>query len=123
MEPELDPVRYAYGTLGGAEVPDPPEALLVFREREGTTVIVPRTQAADLSAAGSFACERITLQVPSDLAAVGFLAAVTTALAEAGIGVNAVSAFHHDHLFVPAGHGARALSVLRQLQDRYRDLP
>ncbi len=43
----------------------------------------------------------ITRDVLSALDVVGFLAAVTAALADAGIGANAVSAFFHDHLFVP----------------------
>ena len=37
-----------------------------------------------------------------------------TRLAAAGISVNAVSAFHHDHLFVPED---RAEEALRLLQD------
>jgi hypothetical protein len=43
----------------------------------------------------------ITLTVHSDLAAIGFLAAITRKLADGGISVNPVSAFYHDHLFVP----------------------
>ena len=44
----------------------------------------------------------ITLDVHSSLESVGFLAAVSARLAAAGIPCNAVSAFHHDHLFVPS---------------------
>lgn len=58
---------------------------------------------------------RITLQVHSDLEGVGLTAAVSTALAEAGIACNVVAAFHHDHLFVPWERREEALAVLEQV--------
>lgn len=63
----------------------------------------------------TFASRLITLTVHSALDAVGFLAAVTARLAETGISVNAVSAFHHDHLFVPADRAEDAMAVLREI--------
>ena len=60
----------------------------------------------------------ITLTVHSALDAVGFLAAVTARLAAAGIGANPVSAFFHDHLFVPAARADEALALLRSLAFR-----
>jgi hypothetical protein len=57
----------------------------------------------------------ITLNVHSALDAVGFLSAVMQALTAAGISSNAVSAFYHDHLFVPLNRAEEALQVLREL--------
>jgi hypothetical protein len=57
----------------------------------------------------------ITLEIHSSLDAVGFLAAITARLAEAGMGVNPVSAFYHDHLFVPADRAAEALRILETI--------
>jgi hypothetical protein len=57
----------------------------------------------------------ITLEIHSSLEAVGFLAAITRRLAEAGMGVNPVSAFFHDHLFVPADRAREAVTILKQL--------
>jgi hypothetical protein len=54
----------------------------------------------------------VTLTVHSALDAVGFLAAITTRLAAAGISVNAVSAFFHDHLFVPVGRAEETVEIL-----------
>ena len=43
----------------------------------------------------------------SDLEALGFLARVVTELAARKISVNAVSAYHHDYLFIPTRHADR----------------
>ena len=47
---------------------------------------------------------------------VGFLAAITTRLAAAGVSVNAVSAFHHDHLFVPYDRADDTLTLLQNME-------
>jgi hypothetical protein len=52
------------------------------------------------------------LTILASLNAVGVLAAVSAVLADAGIPCNAVSAFHHDHLFVPRESAQRALELL-----------
>ena len=57
----------------------------------------------------------ITLNVHSSLDAVGFLAAITTRLATAGMGVNPVSGYFHDHLFVPADRADEAMAILEAL--------
>lgn len=86
-----------------------------FHERKGITVIATRQQADanGLRFDMSWAC--ITLEVRLSLSAVGFLTAVTASLALAGISVNPVSAFYHDHLFVPYGKKEQALEVLMAL--------
>lgn len=57
----------------------------------------------------------ITCDIHSSLEAVGFLAVITTRLAERGMGCNPVSGFFHDHLFVPVETGEEAVGVLREL--------
>jgi hypothetical protein len=57
----------------------------------------------------------ITLNVHSSLEAVGFMAAISTKLAENGIGVNPVSGYYHDHCFVPLGKANEAMKVLQDL--------
>ncbi len=84
-------------------------AILMFREPEGVTIISPATQADAALAKWAM----ITLSIHSDLEAVGFLAAITTALAAMDIPVNAVSAFFHDHIFVPYGRRDDAVECLR----------
>ncbi len=86
-----------------------------FCELEGVTVIVTQTQAGNAGwpAEDLWAC--ITLMVHSSLHAVGFLAAITAALAREGISVNPVSAYYHDHLFVPWDERERAMEALSAL--------
>jgi len=91
------------------------EAQLVFRESEGVTLVLPRREAERLKLNGVFPSRMITLSVHSGLDAVGFLAAVTAKLAEHGISVNAVSAYFHDHLFVPADRAREAIEILSDL--------
>jgi hypothetical protein len=115
MRPSLQRGTYLF-----CSVPEAPEAVrsaavASFREAEGTTLVVEEEEAARLGLAGEFRSAWITLEVASDLAAVGFLARVAAALADEGIPCNAISAVHHDHLFVPANDAARAIAALVKL--------
>ena len=92
------------------------EALMTFREAEGITSLVERRRADELRLPYSLVNAWITMNVYSDLASVGFLAAISNALADAGISCNVVSAFHHDHLFVPYDRRHDALRILQQLR-------
>lgn len=116
MTPQLYPEVYVFATLPpGAALPAGPEPVMRFVEREGTTLILAETHAKAAGLAGMFRCRMITLDIHSSLEAVGFLAAITARLAAAGMGVNPVSAFYHDHLFVPAERADEALAILLEL--------
>jgi hypothetical protein len=92
--------------------------LMVFRENEGTTLIVERTAADKAGLSYKASWSMITLSIHSDLEAVGFLAAISNALAKEGISVNAVSAYYHDHLFVPIEKAENAMDALQRLSKR-----
>ncbi|MFI0842398.1 ACT domain-containing protein [Mesorhizobium sp. IMUNJ 23232] len=91
------------------------EPVMLFREAEGITLILREEDADAAGLAKTFPCRMITLEIHSSLEAVGFLAAITARLAAAGMGVNPVSAFYHDHLFVPAGRAEEAMAILREM--------
>jgi uncharacterized protein len=86
--------------------------MLTFREQEGTTLIVTLAEAKAAALRYQFPSRMITLNAFSALDAVGFLAAVTARLTHAGISANAVSGFHHDHLFVPVDRAEEAMRLL-----------
>jgi len=116
MKPELWPGIFVFCTIPITEsVPVSITPLMTFREQEGTTLVIPRDEAEAAGLAYAFASRLITLTVHSALDAVGFLAAITAHLAAAGISVNAVSAFHHDHLLVPVDRADEAMGVLREI--------
>ncbi len=87
-----------------------------FREGEGISIIVERNVADGAGLKYDFVSRIITLSVHSSLHAVGFLAAVAGKLASAGISLNLVSAYYHDHLFVPVNAADRAMKLLAELQ-------
>jgi hypothetical protein len=121
MTPELLAGTYVFATLApGIAQPEGLAPMMIFREREGVTLIVAEATAEAAGLSASFRCRMITLNIHSSLEAVGFLAAITKRLASAGMGVNPVSAFYHDHLFVPAERAQEALVLLRQLAKENR---
>jgi hypothetical protein len=85
-----------------------------FREDEGITIILPFDEALAAGLAVDFQAAWITLGLETSLEGVGLTAAVSGALAAAGIACNVAAARRHDHLFVPYPRGADALQILRQ---------
>lgn len=116
MRPRLDGRTFVFVTMQrGGKTLEGVAPIMTFAEREGTTFIVTQDEALAAGIEGTFPCRMITLDIHSSLEAVGFLAAILPHLAAAGIGVNPVSAYHHDHLFVPSDRAEDALAILRTM--------
>ena len=123
MEPKAYEERFLFASVGGANLLGLANYLdsieCIYKEEEGLTVLFTediKDEVSELSLVkveGPFT--KITLTVNSDLMAVGFLAKITEALAKEGISVNAFSAYHHDHLFVPYGSKDKTMEVLKGL--------
>jgi hypothetical protein len=116
MRPVLSPERWAFCHLP-PDTPPPASlgAIVTVREAEGWTAVIPAAvaNAAGLAHAGAY--RQITLTVHSSLAAVGLTAAVSRALADAGIACNMVAGYYHDHAFVPEANAEAALAALGRL--------
>jgi hypothetical protein len=127
MEPRLSVEKFFM-----ASVPKPQTVALasyleyvlcMYREKEGVTTVFSHEmgdEIAKLAGAplvGPLAL--ITLDVYSDLMAVGFIHSVTGALAKEGISVNVLSAYYHDHLLVPYERKDDAMKVLKGLQSAF----
>jgi len=115
MQPVLDPETYVFATTQEPDVFAHLPAIMRFRESEGETLILaaPDAESLNLQTSGLYA--RITLSVHSALDAVGFLAAVCSALAKEGISTNAVAGYYHDHIFVPQPRADDAMVILQDL--------
>lgn len=118
MAPELRPETFVYCTFPDFQLPVGINPICTFREAEGMTAIVERSQALRAKLPHIFEARLITLTVHSSLEAIGFLAMISTSLANEGIPCNAVAAFHHDHLFIPVERASDALSLLEALSQR-----
>ena len=115
MAARLDPETYVFATLPAEASYSSLAPRMTFAEAEGMTLILTKSEAEAQGIPFEYPCRMITLTVHSSLAAVGFLARITTALAANGISVNPVSAFHHDHLFVPEDRADEVMSLLADL--------
>ncbi len=89
--------------------------IVTVRETEGLTVVVEEERARKADLQVLYRATWITLDVHSDLQAVGLTAAVAAALGRAGMSCNVVAGAFHDHLFVPVESGVAAMEVLRRM--------
>lgn len=114
IQPHLNPGEYTFCTLP-AESVVPSSAISVFLEAEGKSIILPVQDAQRLGYIFTYRAAWITLQLYSDLTAVGLTAKVSTALANADISCNIIAGYHHDHLFVPVHRADEAMAILNKL--------
>ena len=115
MSPQLNAGEYVFCTLRDAQLPNGLEIVGSFREQEGLTVILERSQAEHAAFSFDYLAAWITLNVHSALEAVGLTAAFASALGKAGISCNVIAGYYHDHLFVGQADAERAMQVLRDL--------
>lgn len=120
MDARLLPGQYVFSHLTDRR-PDPGlEVLASVIEPEGLSVVLTREQADEAGCPYEFVAGWITLGVHSALHAVGLTAAVSSALADAGVSCNVIAGFHHDHLLVPLERAPEALTILRALAEGAR---
>jgi len=116
MKPVLNGGEYVFCSFGKDDGVDLKEAVCIFKESEGLSVILPKKVADENHYNYSFVSSWITLTVHSSLDAVGLTAAVSRALAENNISANMVAGYYHDHVFVARRDADRAMRVLSALK-------
>ena len=107
--------EFVFICLADRKIPLGLSPVMMFQEREAMTLIITRQQAETAGLSFVYPCRMITLAIHSSLEAVGFMAHISAMLADAGISVNPVAGFYHDHLFVPVAKADDAMALLRTL--------
>lgn len=118
MEPVLNEGAYYFSTIEDWQILPVSDVIAVVQEKEGVSVIVSEDIAQKYRLKAQFKSAWITLNVHSDLAAVGLTAAFASALGKANISCNVVAGNYHDHIFVPYEQAELAMETLRALQQQ-----
>ena len=116
LEPERRDGSFVFVTLAALDPTLPTQATV--EEAEGLTCVVRQSIADQRGLPYDFVAAWITLRAHSALDAVGLTAAVSGALAEAGISCNLLAGHFHDHLLVPHDRADDAMQVLDALRAR-----
>ncbi len=117
LSPELTEGEFVFLTVAGSPYGSCPEfePVAAIMEKEGLTLVIPRSKADEFQLGSETTFRCITLTVHSSLEAVGLTAAVATKLTEHGISANVIAGSFHDHLFVPSESAEHAMSALAEL--------
>jgi len=106
LNPKLNDGMYEFKNWDGKNFPE--NAIVMFKEKEGTTIIVPTFVEAD-------AWAWITCMAETALTDVGITAKFSKELSDAGISCNVFAPIHHDHIFVPWDRRGEAVNILDEL--------
>ena len=124
LQPALVEDTYVFVTRPNARYGDGAELdpIASFMENEGLTMIVLKDRADRQGEKYHGVFRMITLQVHSELNAVGLTATVADTLAKQKIPANIVAAYHHDHVFVLDSRAQDALNLLNELMSETRSI-
>ena len=118
IQPELFEGEYVFVSLNDKHIKKL-HPICTFKEKEGFSIILNRDEADLNNIQYESVFRLITLNIHSSLDAVGFLAKIATELSKHDISVNVVSAYYHDHLFVPAPRADEVINILHQLKNKF----
>lgn len=115
MRPFLNPGQFIFCSVENPTDVQLKKALGLFKEAEGTTLILEKQIADQMGISYDFVSAWITLSIHSALDAVGLTAAFAAALTQADISCNVVAGYYHDHIFVAEQDAQKAIEVLEAL--------
>lgn len=116
MRPRLNPGDYVFCTRPDEATVNINDALLLFKEEEGITMILLKELADSAGLDYSYIASWITLTVHSSLDAVGLTAAFSKKLSDNEISCNVVAGYYHDHLFVRKDHAEKTMQLLNDFR-------
>ena len=117
MSPRLEEEPYVILSLPADSITNEhyQVALATIRENEGMTLVLSEQAAKAIGFSDNELFRLITLEVHSDLMAVGLTAAFAQTLAAVDIPCNVLAGYYHDHILVPDALAESALEQLLQL--------
>jgi hypothetical protein len=118
LEPSLNEGTYVFCTVAEVSKVDLNEAIMMFKEKEGITIILRKEIADQYQLHYTFVAAWITLTVFSSLDAVGLTAAFSKALTEANISCNVIAGYFHDHIFIDQKDAERAMKLIEALSQQ-----
>lgn len=121
MKPDLNEGSYVFvcvKDLDALNAIDRVDTICEFKEKEGTTLVLKKEKADELSLKYRYVASWITLQIHSALEAVGLTALFSAELAKHNISCNVIAGYYHDHIFIDKNDAAKAVEVLRNLSEK-----
>jgi uncharacterized protein len=116
LAPTQLPGVFVYCSLGPGQNVSAVDIVSSIQEPKGLSVIVRESVALENGWPILFRAAWIRFGATTDLSSLGLTAAVSTALAAAGISCNMVAGAYHDHVFVPLDRARDALALLQQIK-------
>lgn len=117
MKPELHQGEYVFCTVSDTFAIPFAAIQMMFKEKEGITLVLKKELADSLQLSYSFIAAWISLTIHSSLEAVGLTAAFSAALSKHNISCNVVAAYYHDHIFVDIKDASKTIKVLEELSN------
>lgn len=116
FKPRINEGSYVFISSALQKLPDI-FSLMIFKEAEGFTHIISANDASLHNIQFEQEWSWITLDLVTELDAVGITAAFSTILAEHKIACNVIAGYFHDHLFIPYSRQSEALELLSTNQN------
>jgi len=115
FNPRLNEGEYVFASVPDANAINWNDVVASIKEKEGLTVVISVEVAKRLKLSYDYVAAWVSLDLETELDAVGITAKFSNALADKGISCNVIAGYYHDHLFVADTDKNKALEVLSQL--------